>query len=486
MIIEGGSSVEIIVILLALGLLMFVAYRGFSVILFAPICALFAVLLTDPGYVLPFFSNVFMEKMVGFIKSYFAVFLLGAIFGKVVEMSGLAESIARTIVKIIGAKRAIFAIVLLGAILTYSGVSLFVAVFAIYPFAAHMFRQANIPKRLIPGTIALGSFAFTMDALPGTPQIQNVIPTTFFKTDIYAAPFLGIMGTIFVLFLGLWYLESRRKKAAKEGEGYMGFQNGETAASAEPATEDTANLDLTSQTSVLRQIMAFVPLVLVGVMNKIFTIFIPKWYPNGFDFSKIGLKAFGVVEISAVTAIWAVQMALVIGIAATLLYDWKRVKVNFKSGINMSIGGALLATMNTGAEYGFGGVVSSLPGFTTISNGISHTFTNPLVNGAVTTTTLAGVTGSASGGMGIALSAMADKYTAAIQKYHIPPEVMHRVISMASGGMDTLPHNGAVITLLAVTGLTHKQSYRDIFAITIIKTLAVFFVIALYSVTKIV
>ncbi|MGX1825535.1 GntP family permease, partial [Heyndrickxia sporothermodurans] len=373
-------------------------------------------------------------------------------------------------------------------ILTYSGVSLFVAVFAIYPFAAHLFREANIPKRLIPGTIALGSFAFTMDALPGTPQIQNVIPTTFFKTDIYAAPILGIVGTIFVLAVGLWYLESRRKKAARVGEGYFGVNNEELAAANDAAANMKAEAgpDLSSQTSLSRQILAFVPLVLVGVMNKVFTIFIPKWYPNGFDFSAIGLDAFGKVDVSAVVAIWAVEMALVVGIVATILYDWNRVKVNFKSGLNTSIGGALLATMNTGAEYGFGGIIAALPGFTAISNGISHTFTNPLVNGAVTTTSLAGITGSASGGMGIALSAMADKYNAAIAQFNIPPEVMHRVISMASGGMDTLPHNGAVITLLAVTGLTHKQSYRDIFAITIIKTLAVFFVIALYTLTGLV
>ena len=142
--------------------------------------------------------------------------------------------------------------------------------------------------------------------------------------------------------------------------------------------------------------------------------------------------------------------------------------------------------MNTGAEYGFGGVISSLPGFSVVSKGISSTFSDPLINGAVTTTTLAGVTGSASGGMGIALSAMADTYMKAITQFNIPPEVMHRVISMASGGMDTLPHNGAVITLLAVTGLTHKQSYKDIFAITIIKTLAVFFIIAVYKLTGLV
>ncbi len=468
---------ELFIILLSLGLLMFVAYRGFSVILFAPIAALLAVVLTDPSNVLPFFSGIFMEKMVGFIKSYFPVFLLGAIFGKVVEMSGIAESIAKTIVRLLGAKRAMLTIVLLGAILTYSGVSLFVAVFAIYPFAAQMFKQADIPKRLIPGTIALGSFTFTMDALPGTPQIQNVIPIAYFKTDIYAAPTLGILGAIFVFIVGLLYLEMRRRKAERAGEGYYGFDK-ETAAGIE--TNEMAVPDLTTQLSVSKQVLAFIPLILVGVTNKLFVTYIPKWYPKGFDFSAIGLKAY-TVDVTASAAIWAIEMALVVGIVTTLAFDWKRVTRNLKEGLNLSIAGALLATMNTGSEYGFGGVIASLPGFAKVSDGISNTFTNPLVNGAVTTSTLAGITGSASGGMGIALGAMADKYNQAIAAANIPPEVMHRVVAMASGGMDTLPQNGAVITLLAVTGLTHKQSYRDIFAVTIIKTIAVFVVIGLYT-----
>ncbi|MGG5252762.1 GntP family permease [Neobacillus sp. SM06] len=468
---------ELFIILLSLGLLMFVAYRGFSVILFAPIAAFLAVVLTDPSNVLPFFSGIFMEKMVGFIKSYFPVFLLGAIFGKVVEMSGIAESIAKTIVRLLGAKRAMLTIVLLGAILTYSGVSLFVAVFAIYPFAAQMFKQADIPKRLIPGTIALGAFTFTMDALPGTPQIQNVIPIAFFKTDIYAAPTLGILGAIFVFVVGLLYLEMRRRKAERAGEGYYGFDK-ETAAGIE--TNELAVPDLTTQLSVSKQVLAFIPLILVGVTNKLFITYIPKWYPKGFDFSAIGLKAY-TVDVTASAAIWAIEMALIVGIVTTLAFDWKRVTRNLKEGLNLSIAGALLATMNTGSEYGFGGVIASLPGFAKVSDGISNTFTNPLVNGAVTTSTLAGITGSASGGMGIALGAMADKYNQAIAAANIPPEVMHRVVAMASGGMDTLPHNGAVITLLAVTGLTHKQSYRDIFAVTIIKTIAVFVVIGLYT-----
>ncbi|KSU83347.1 H+/gluconate symporter [Fictibacillus enclensis] len=457
---------DIIIILLALFFLMFVAYRGFSVILFAPIAALFAVLLTDPGHVLPFFSGVFMEKMVGFIKLYFPVFLLGAIFGKVIEMSGFAKSITRAVIKLIGPSRAMLAIVLVGAILTYGGVSLFVVAFALYPFASELFKMADIPKRLIPGTIALGAFTFTMDAFPGTPQIQNIIPTTFFKTDTWAAPWLGLIGGLFVLAVGMAYLEWRRRKAAKAGEGYgTGHIN-------EPDQIPDENLP--------NAFIAILPLLLVGIFNKVFTSMIPKYYGTVFDFSKVGMKDVPPVEIPKLAAVWAVEGALVIGIVTVLIFAFKQVKTNFNAGINVSIGGALLATLNTASEYGFGGVIAALPGFASVNKGMADTIQDPLVNEAVTTTALAGITGSASGGLSIALATMGDKYVEQADKLGIDPEVLHRVASMASGGMDTLPHNGAVITLLAVTGLTHKQSYFDIFAMTIIKTIAVFFVIGLY------
>lgn len=164
---------------------MLAAYRGYSVILFAPIAALGAVLLTDPGAVGPAFTGLFMEKMVGFVKLYFPVFLLGAVFGKLIELSGFSRSIVAAAIRILGRRHAIPVIVLVCALLTYGGVSLFVVAFAVYPFAAELFRQSGIPKRLIPATVALGAFSFTMDALPGTPQIQNIIPTSFFGTNAW-------------------------------------------------------------------------------------------------------------------------------------------------------------------------------------------------------------------------------------------------------------------------------------------------------------
>jgi H+/gluconate symporter-like permease len=189
-----------------------------------------------------------------------------------------------------------------------------------------------------------------------------------------------------------------------------------------------------------------------------------------------------VQEVSKVAAIWAVEGALLVGIATVLAFAWKPVIASFAEGTKSAIGGALLASMNTASEYGFGAVIAALPGFLVVANALSA-IPNPLVNEAVTVTALAGITGSASGGMSIALAAMAETFIANANAAGIPMEVMHRVAAMASGGMDTLPHNGAVITLLAVTGLTHRQAYKDVFAITLIKTLAVFVVIGLFYAT---
>ncbi|KRE87309.1 transporter [Rhodanobacter sp. Soil772] len=456
-----------LIVLAALCFLMFAAYRGYSVILFAPIAALGAVLLTEPSLVAPMFTGLFMDKMVGFLKLYFPVFMLGAVFGKLIELSGFSKSIVAATIGLVGRSRAILSIVLVCALLTYGGVSLFVVVFAVYPFAAELFRQSDIPKRLIPGTIALGAFTFTMDSLPGTPQIQNIIPTSFFGTDTWAAPWLGTIGGVFILIAGLAYLDHRRRKAAAAGEGY-----GDNLLN-EPAPFEAASLP--------HPLIALLPLVLVGACNKLFTDLIPRVYGETQSFlpSVVGNAKPVVQEVSKVAAIWAVEGALLVGILCVLVFAWRAVTRQLAAGSQAAVGGALLASMNTASEYGFGAVIAALPGFKLVADAL-HTIPNPLLNEAVTVTALAGITGSASGGMSIALGAMAETFIANANAAGIPMEVLHRVAAMASGGMDTLPHNGAVITLLAVTGLTHRQSYRDIFAITVIKTLAVLVVIAAY------
>jgi H+/gluconate symporter-like permease len=498
-----------LIVLAALAFLMLAAYRGYSVILFAPVAALGAVLLTDPGAVAPVFSGIFMDKMVGFIKLYFPVFLLGAVFGKLIELSGFSESIVVAAIKYIGRTRANAVIVLVCALLTYGGVSLFVVVFAVYPFAAELYKQSNIPKRLMPGAIALGAFSFTMDTLPGTPQIQNIIPTTFFKTTGWAAPWLGVIGSIVTLAAGLAFLEWRRRSAMATGEGYEAATSAATtavpvaaagvaAASAAtsaattavptPAAGAGANSGAAARAGLPHPLLSVAPLVLVGVANFVLTKLIPGWYGDNYALTADalpGLHAPVTLTVKSVTGIWAVEGALLLGILLTIATAFQRIRLTFADGTKAAVGGALLAAMNTASEYGFGGVIAALPGFLSVSEAL-RSVPNPLVNAAVSVTALAGITGSASGGMSIALAAMSDQFIKAAEAAHIPLEVMHRVVAMASGGMDTLPHNGAVITLLAVTGLTHRQSYRDIFGITVIKTLAVFFVIAVYYLTGLV
>jgi len=461
-----------LIVLAALCFLMFVAYRGYSVILFAPVAALGAVLLTDPALVAPMFTGLFMDKMVGFLKLYFPVFLLGAVFGKLIEISGFSKAIVAATIRLVGPQRAILSIVLVCALLTYGGVSLFVVVFAVYPFAAELFRQNAIPKRLIPGTIALGAFTFTMDALPGTPQIQNIIPTSFFGTTAWAAPVLGTLGSVLILGLGMTYLEWRRRVALRANEGYAD----DAELRNEPARFEDGRLP--------HPMLAIAPLLVVGVVNFALTRWIPGWYGDSASFapSAIGTPAPVVQEVAKVAAIWAVLGALLAGIACVLACAWRVVFARFAEGSKQAVGGALLAAMNTASEYGFGAVVAALPGFLVVARALER-IPDPLVNQAVSVTALAGITGSASGGLGIALAAMGQSFIANAQAAGIPMEVLHRVASMASGGMDTLPHNGAVITLLAVTGLSHRQSYKDIFAITLIKTLAVFAVIGIYGAT---
>ncbi|MFE3968839.1 GntP family permease [Stenotrophomonas sp. YIM B13575] len=463
---------SLLIVLAALAFLILVAYRGYSVILFAPIAALGAVLLTDPSLVAPMFTGLFMDKMVGFLKLYFPVFLLGAVFGKLIELSGFSRSIVGAAIRLFGAQRAMLSIVLVSGLLTYGGVSLFVVVFAVYPFAAEMFRQSNIPKRLIPATLAVGGFSFTMDALPGTPQIQNIIPTTFFGTDTWAAPVLGTLGGIFVLVVGLVYLEWRRRVALRNGEGY-----------GDPATLVNEPTPFAG-THLAHAGIAILPLLLVFVSNKLFTLGIPHWYGSQHSFipSIMGSAAPVVQDVAKITAIWAVLGALLVGILSVLALAWRPVVTRFAEGTKAAIGGAVLAAMNTASEYGFGAVIAALPGFMVVANALGS-IKDPLLHEAVTVTGLAGVTGSASGGMSIALAAMSETFIANAQAAGIPMEVLHRVAAMASGGMDSLPHNGAVITLLMVTGLTHRQAYKDIFAVTIIKTLAVFVVIGIYYAT---
>ncbi len=418
-------------IFLGLALLMFLAYKGMSIIWVAPIAAL-VVAFTGGLELIPAYTDAYMTGFVGFTKAWFPVFMLGAIFGKIMDETGAAKAVAHFIVSLIGKKLAITAVVLACAVLTYGGISLFVVVFAIYPIALALFRDANITRRLIPGAIALGSFTFTMTAVPGSPQTQNLIPIQYFGTTPTAAPFMGIAAALVMLLGGMAWLTYREKFYAKKGVFFV-----------EPDKKGVENKD----EKLPHWALSLLPLLVVVLTLNIANIIGKETFTE-----LLGRAPFSIIE------------SLAFGIVLAILLFWKRMP-NVVSTINAGAAGSVLAIINTSAAVGFGAVVRAVPGFATLKDFVLGIEGNPLIAESVAVNILAGATGSASGGMGIALEALGANFVALSESSGIPLEAFHRVASISSGGLDTLPHNGAVLTLLAVTAMTHKDSYIDIFMV---------------------
>ena len=443
-------------IVISLLLLMYLAYRGINVLVLAPLMALLAVVLGG-GFdiLLPTYTQIFMKELGGYLIKFFPLFLLGAIFGKLMDDSGSARSIAHWIVARVGKERGILAIVLSCGLLTYGGVSLFVVAFAVYPIGTALFRSVGMPKRFIPAAIALGSFTFTMTALPGTPAIQNAIPAPFFGTNTFAAPGLGIIGGLIMLVGGTLWLQSRAKRAMAAGEGYGAHENEALANGAEQQPQQ-------EQQGGPSFFIAVLPILLVIGFNALFTYVI---FPSS-SFEVLAEPQFGATKLSAVAGLWSIIVALVLAIVFIIFAHWQRWK-NLMESVNTGTMGSLLPIFNTASEVGYGNVIASLPAFLVVKNAVLGVSDNPLISEAVAVGALAGITGSASGGMSIALSTLGEYYLTVANASGISPELLHRVAVMASGSFDSLPHNGAVITLLSICRLTHKTSYFDIFMVSV-------------------
>ena len=442
--------IGVIGIILSLGLLIYLAYRGWSIILLAPILALlasaFAIFEGGDFHGLAIYTEAFMTSLGNYVKAYFPIFMLGAIFGKLMDASGSADAIATFISEKAGKGKELWAIVLACAVITYGGVSLFVAAFAIYPIGAALFRQAGIPKRILPPAIALGAFTFTMTAIPGTPQIQNAIPMQYSGTDGFAAPILGIIAAAIMLFGGMLWLTWRKNKAMAAGEGY--------------GEHKEEKLTIMDREKLPPFGIAIAPIILVIASNYIFSKFIFQ------DMDASYLEQYG-TTLSKVIGDWSLIVSLIIGVLVAIICNYKRMG-SVVEVLKEGVAGSFLAIMNTASEVGYGNVIKTLAGFTILANVMLNTFENPLIGEAISSSVLAGITGSASGGLSIALETFAPTFLERAGEAGISPEVLHRVASVACGGMDTLPHNGAVITLLAVTGMSHKQCYLNIGMCTVI------------------
>ena len=453
--------------LVGLGLLMYLSYRGWSVLLLAPAAALVVAAFSGEP-LLAHWTLTFMSAAAGFISQFFPLFLLGALFGKLMEDSGSVEAIAAFMTAKLGTRRAMLAVVLSGALVTYGGVSLFVAIFVLVPMAAVLFRGAGIPRRLMPPALALGTMTFTMSAMPGTPSIQNAIPMPFFGTTPFAAPGLGLIASAIMLAFGLWWLARAERRARLAGEGFGELATPdagmvaedeivrERAAVAQPF--DPAEAAHGVQGSGLPSaLVAFAPLaVVIGVNLLMSLLILPRM-----DVSYLQYARFGETSLSEVAGVWSVSVALAAAIATTIALNLRRfpsLRSSMDSGANASV----LPILAVGSLVGFGAVVAAMPAFEIVRDWVLGIGGGPLVSLAVATNILAGLTGSASGGLTIALDALGPTFMAIAYETGLSPELMHRVAVIGAGTLDSLPHNGAVITLLAVCGSTHRKSYFDI------------------------
>lgn len=414
----------VIGVLAAIALVIYLAFRGWSIIPASLLCSL-VVILTNGAEIWPSLSGSYAEGFKYFIGAFFLIFIFGALFGKVMGDSGCANAVSYKLLDTFGHKRALLVVILATAILTYGGVNVFVVIFTIYPIAVILFKEADMPKRLIVGAVALGAGTFTMTALPGTPAIQNLIPAQILQTPPTAAPMLGIIAAIIMFALGFWYLSWQEKVAHANGEHFVPGPN-----------DNMERLSLMDMSQLPDWRLAFLPLVVV-----------------------IGL----IIALKKIHPIYAVTIALAAGSLLTYVLFWKRIDSPLKT-LNDGVSQSIMALLNTAAIVGFGFVVKNVVAFKSFMNFALNLPFPPFASAAAAVNIMAGITGSASGGLTIFMKTMGPAY----MKMGLEPEVLHRICSIASGGLDSLPHSGAVITMLMVMGVTHKEGYKDLGMVTVI------------------
>ena len=425
---------SVILIIVALALLMVMCFKGVPILLASLVAALiFAVIASAAGLGFTLadgtagsaytaMTTTFMGGAASFVQSYFLLFLLGALFGTMVELSGAAESLARLIVGKLGSDFVLIGVALVSAILTFGGVSVYVAFFAVYPFAVSLFKEADVPRRMFAATYMLGAGTFTMTG-PFSPAVQNIIPTTYLGTTASAGATVGVIGMIFQLVVGCIYIFWRQKQCKKNGEHFV---------------ELDSDVKIDPEKKLMSPIIAILPMIILLVVLNV-----------------IGQS----IEVSLFVTL----------IAAFILYfpyyphDMKVLLPKLGTAGE----GAVKSIMNTGATVGFGKVIAGSAAFSTVIPYVTGLGGNPLIGAAVATTVLAGLSGSASGGLGIAVPIAAEVYI----PMGVNPEALHRIASVASSGLDSMPHNGAVVTFLNYSHTTHAEGYKDIFMISVVLTL---------------
>jgi len=403
-------------------LLIILTLRGWNLFISAPLCALLVALASG----LPVFTGEvnfvenYMNGFSGFVAAWFFMFLLGSIFGKFMEDTGAADSVADWIINKIGKKQAVLAVVLACAILTYGGVSVFVVAFSVYPMALSLFKDANLPRRFIPGALAFGSVTFTMTSA-GSPEIQNWIPIAYLGTSPYAAWEVSLVVAVFMAIFGYWWLMKIINRAVARGEHFVERPG-------DPVLENRR---------LPHPITGFIPLVVVLALSFIY---------------------------HDALAQMALIVALAGGVGTLMVINWKYFQ-NMNEALAQGTTGALIAIGNTSAVVGFGSVARVTPAFETAVTAMTSIPGNELIGAAIAVSVIAGLTGSASGGQAIALPEVGPHY----MDQGVSPEQLHRVVSISSGALDSLPHNGYVVTTIrAICNESHKDAYWTVGAVTVV------------------
>lgn len=419
-----GSLLGMTGLLVGLLLLIVLTMRGFNLFILAPLCALLVAVTNG----IPFwqtagttdFIHGYMNGFAGFVSAWFLMFLLGSLFGKLMEHTGAADAVALAIIKKLGKAHAVAAVVLACAVLTYGGVSVFVVAFSAYPMAVSLFKDANLPRRFIPAALGLGSVTFTMTSA-GSPEIQNWIPIQYLKTSPYAGWEVSLVVAIFMAALGYAWLRKMINNAVAKGEHFQGRDSDPTVGSR----------------ALPHPIMGIIPLLVVlGLSN---------WLHHSLQ-----------------------QAALIVALSGGVLTLYllnRRFVQHLDQALNEGVTGALLAIGNTAAVVGFGSVAKLTPSFDTIVQQMTHLPGPELLGAAIAVSVIAGVTGSASGGQAIALPEIAPTYL----ERGVDAEQLHRVVAISSGALDSLPHNGYVVTTIrAICGETHQNAYGPVAIVTVI------------------
>jgi H+/gluconate symporter-like permease len=411
---------SVIGIILSLAFIVILALRGWHIIVLAPLAVVIVSIFSQMN-IMENMTGPYMKGFTNYAGKFYLIFLAGSLFGKFMEDGQAARSIANGILKVTGRDspmRVMLAVSIVSLCLTYGGVNLWVVIFTVIPIARPLFKEMNLSWHLFIASLIFGSASITMTMLPGTPAIQNIIPTKYMASTAYSAPLVGLTGAVVVIIFNLFYFRYILRKSKERGETYEDPPAGVLGAGV-TATGPTPNVFLS----------LVPPLVVLILLN----------------FNIPYIKRDAVV-------------ALIGGVVSCIILFWKYYP-NVVDTLSKGALNTVVPIVNTCADVGYGMAVAATSGFKLISSWLLAIPGHPVISLAIATNIMAGLTGSASGGLGIIMETLVPKYLA----MGINPDLIHRIAAMASGGFDAMPHNGAVITMLAVSGLTHKEAYKHLF-----------------------